>query len=128
MSLMEQELLTLPEHMSSLPVFSWVRVISIVSFQCMFCRSLFVLLYFFLLAIVMSVFRYADFDYLFGIFKLFFGLTIFFKKKSKVPCFTIYHLPKRLHMFPFETYHYIYQFLKPTCKSIYKAFYNSFNM
>jgi len=35
----------------------------------MFCRSLFVL---FLLAIVLSVLRYMDSDYPFGIFKLFF--------------------------------------------------------
>jgi biotin transporter BioY len=42
---------------------------SIFSFMCMFCRSLFVL---FLLAIVLSVLlRFTDFDYLFGIFKLF---------------------------------------------------------
>ena len=39
---------------------------------CMFCWSLFVLLYFFLLAIVFSVLlRYTDSDYPFGIFKLF---------------------------------------------------------
>ena len=37
----------------------------------MFCRSLFVLLYFFLLAIVLSVLRFTDSDCLFGIFKLF---------------------------------------------------------
>jgi hypothetical protein len=41
----EQELLTLPEHMSSPPLFSGVRVTR--SFMCMFCRSLSVLLYFF---------------------------------------------------------------------------------
>jgi hypothetical protein len=39
--LVEQELLTLPERLSSPPVFSGI------SFMCMFCRSLFVLLYFF---------------------------------------------------------------------------------
>ena len=38
MSLVEQKLLTLPEHLSSYPPFSGVRV----SFICMFCRSLFV--------------------------------------------------------------------------------------
>jgi len=38
----------------------------------MFCRPLFVLLYFFLLAIVLSVLlRYTDSDYPFGIFKHF---------------------------------------------------------
>jgi hypothetical protein len=43
MPLVEQELLTLPEHLSSPTVFSWVRVtLSLVSCA-MFCRSLFVL-------------------------------------------------------------------------------------
>jgi hypothetical protein len=54
-SLVEQELLTLPEHLSSPPVFSGVRVTrslwgscySIFSFIGMLCWSLFVLLYFF---------------------------------------------------------------------------------
>ena len=41
---------------------------SIVSFMCIFCSLLFV---FFRLAIVLPVIlRFADFDYLFGIFKL----------------------------------------------------------
>ena len=43
MSLLEQELLTLPEHLRSPPIL----VGSIFSFICMFCRSLFVLLDFF---------------------------------------------------------------------------------
>jgi len=44
----EQELFTLREYLSSPPVFSGVRVTNaIFSFMCMFCRSLFVLLYFF---------------------------------------------------------------------------------
>ena len=37
----------------------------------MFCRSLFFLLYIFLLAIVLSVLRYTDTDCPFGIFNLF---------------------------------------------------------
>jgi hypothetical protein len=37
----------------------------------MFCRSLFVLLYLYLFVIVLSVLRYTDSDYPFGIFKLF---------------------------------------------------------
>ena len=36
-----------PEHLSSSPVFSGVPCYSIFSFMCMFCRSLFVFLYFF---------------------------------------------------------------------------------
>jgi hypothetical protein len=54
----EQELPTLPEHLSSPPVFSGVHV----------TRSL--VLYVFLLAIVLSVLRHMAFDYSFGIFKL----------------------------------------------------------
>jgi hypothetical protein len=46
MSLVEQELLNPPEHLSSPPVFSGVRV-AIFSCMCMLCRSLFVLLYVF---------------------------------------------------------------------------------
>jgi hypothetical protein len=42
----EQELLTLPEHQSSPPMFSEVRVARSF-FYIMFCRSLFVILYFF---------------------------------------------------------------------------------
>jgi hypothetical protein len=67
--LVEQELLTLLEHLSAPPVFSEGSCYSIFSFVCMFCRSLFVL---FPLAIVLSVLlRFTDSDYPFGIFKLF---------------------------------------------------------
>ena len=70
---MEQELLTLPEHLSSRPGFTGVRVVRSLVFCVVFCRSLFVLLFFFFFfVIVLSVlFRFTDFDYLFGIFKLF---------------------------------------------------------
>ena len=51
----------------------WGSCYSIFSFMCMICRSLFVLLSFFLLAIVLSVLlRFTVSDYPFGIFKLFF--------------------------------------------------------
>ena len=64
----EQELLIPPEHLSSRPVFNGVRV----SFMCKFCKSLFVVLYFFLLATVLSVLLwYMNSDCPFGIFKLF---------------------------------------------------------
>ena len=62
--LVEQELPTLPEHMISPPGFSGIHVTQSLV---MFCRSLFVL---FLLAIVFSVLRFQDSDYLFGILKL----------------------------------------------------------
>jgi hypothetical protein len=70
-SLVEQILLTLPDHLSSPPVFSGVRVTrSLVLYVCFVVR-LFVLLYLFFLTIVLSVFlRYTDSDYSFGIFKL----------------------------------------------------------
>ena len=45
--LVEQELLTLPEHLSSPPIFSGVRVTRSLVLCVMFCWSLFVLLYFF---------------------------------------------------------------------------------
>jgi hypothetical protein len=64
----EQERLTLSEHLSSPPVFRWVRATLSLVLCAMFCRSLFVL---FLLVIVISVLlRFTDSDYPYGIFKL----------------------------------------------------------
>jgi hypothetical protein len=58
------------------------------------------------LVIVLSVvLRYTDSDCPFRIFKLFLI---------------------KVHVFPFEKYKDIHQFWKPTCKSIYKAFYDCF--
>jgi hypothetical protein len=68
----EQELLTRPEYLSSPLVFSGVRVTRFLVLCVMFCRSFFVLLFFFLLAIVLSVLRFTDSEYPFGLFKLFF--------------------------------------------------------
>jgi hypothetical protein len=67
--LVEQELLTLPENLSSPPVFSGICVTqSLVLCVCIVDRS-FVL---FILAIVLSVLlRFMDSDYPFDIFKLF---------------------------------------------------------
>jgi len=42
--LMEQEVLILPEHLRSLPVLSWARVIRSIVYCVLICRSLFVLL------------------------------------------------------------------------------------
>ena len=72
MPLVEQELLSLPEHLSSPPVFSGVRdTRSLVLYVCFVDRCLSFVL--FLLAIVLSVLlRYTDSDFPFGIFKLFF--------------------------------------------------------
>ena len=46
-SLVEQELLTLPEHPSSPPALSGVHVVQSLVFCVVFCRSLFVILFFF---------------------------------------------------------------------------------
>jgi hypothetical protein len=67
--LVEQELLTLPGHISSPRFLLMGFVLLDLLFMCMFCRSLFVL---FRLAIVLSVLlRFTDSDYPFGIFKFF---------------------------------------------------------
>ena len=58
-TLEEQELLTLPGHLSSHPVLSGVRVTRSLVFCAMFCRSLFVL---FLLIILFSALRFTDSD------------------------------------------------------------------
>ena len=67
--LVEQELLTLPEHLSSPLIVSRVRAVWSLVFCVVFCRSLFVL---FLLPMVLSVFHwFTASDYPFGIFKHF---------------------------------------------------------
>ena len=67
MPLVEQELLTLPDHIRSPPVFSGVRITRYLVLYFVVCP--FVL---FLLAIVLSVLlRFTDSDDPFGIFKLF---------------------------------------------------------
>ena len=69
--LVDQELLTLLEHMSSPPVLSGVRVTrSLVLCVCFVDHCLSFVL--FILAIVLPVLlRFTDFDYPFGIFNLF---------------------------------------------------------
>ena len=75
------------------PGFQWSSCYSIYSFMCIFCRSLFVLLYFFfLLAIVLSVLRYTDYDHPFAIFKLFLH-SVKKKLEQKLPkCTKFIHL------------------------------------
>jgi len=65
---------TLPEHRSSSPVFSALRVAQSLVFCVVFCRSMIVLSIF---AIVLSVIlRFAASDYPFGIFNLLYRLTL----------------------------------------------------
>jgi hypothetical protein len=76
--LVEQELPTHPEHLCSPSIFSGVRVPCSLVFCVVSCRSLFVLLSFFHLSIVLSVlFLFTDSDYSFGIFKLFLHVISF---------------------------------------------------
>jgi len=70
--LVEQELPTLPEHLSLPPIFSGVHVTRPLVLCVMFCRSLFVLLCF---TIVVSGLPFSDSDYPIGIFKLFLTLS-----------------------------------------------------
>jgi len=72
---MEQKLLALTEHLSSLQVFSGVCVARLLVFCLMFCRSLFVLLILFFRPFYYLSFRFAASDYLFGNFKLFLTVT-----------------------------------------------------
>jgi hypothetical protein len=73
----EQELLTLPEHLSSPPDFSVARVARSLVFCVVFCRSLLGLWSCFLLTIVLSVhLQFAASYYSFGIFKIFFRKTV----------------------------------------------------
>ena len=77
MSRVEQELNTLPEHLSSSPVFSVVRVPRSFFFCITSCRSLFVLLSVLLLTIILSVLLwFTAFEYHVDNFKHF----LFFKK------------------------------------------------
>ena len=71
MTLVQHECPTLPENLSQSPVSSGVRVARSLVFCAVFCRSLFVLFYFFLFAIVLSVLRFTDSEYIFGIFWLY---------------------------------------------------------
>ena len=76
--LVEQELLTLPEHLrppTSTPGSHGAHVAPSLVFYVIFYRSLFAFLSFFLLTIVMSVLRFTDSDYAFGIFNLFLCLN-----------------------------------------------------
>ena len=68
---MEQELLTIPENLSSLPIFCLVRVVSSLVFCVVLCRSLFVLL----LTIIFSAFRFTASDYHFGIYQITLGIS-----------------------------------------------------
>ena len=86
-SLVEQELLTLPEHPSSPPVFSRVRVTrSLVLYVCFVDRCLSFCTFTF--GIVFSVLlRYTDSDCPFGIFKLY--LTHFIDPKHNFKVFIL---------------------------------------
>ena len=87
-----RNLIIIPEHLSSPPVFSGVRVTRyLVLCVCLVDRCLFFCT--FLLAIVLSILlRYTDSDYPFGIFKLFLIYKTFQKRK----CFSAFDNGKPL--------------------------------
>ena len=69
---LEQEMLTLPEHLSSHPVLRVVRVARFLVFYCMFCRSLFVHLSFFFWPLFSIDLRLLVIPLVSSSFKLFF--------------------------------------------------------
>jgi len=82
--LVEQQLLTLPYHLSSPPVFSGIRVTRSIVLCVILCRSLFVLLSFFSWPLCFLSFfdvRFMDSDNPFGIFKIFLKIQ---KGESKI--------------------------------------------
>ena len=79
--LMERELLTLPEHLSSLPIFSGVRVTRFLVLCVMFCRSLFVLWSLFFWPLCSSILITP-----FGIFKLFLDFVFTFHYSPDLFC------------------------------------------
>jgi hypothetical protein len=70
-ALVEQKLLSLPEHMCSSPLLSGVRVAQSLVLCVMFCRLLFVFWSFSLGHCIFYLIRFMASDYPFGIFKLF---------------------------------------------------------
>ena len=81
---MVQELLILPEHMSSPPVVIGDCVAQSLVFRIVFCRPLSVLFVLLLLVIELSVFiRFTASDYHFGIFKLLLSLECNLKTYQK---------------------------------------------
>ena len=97
------ELVILPEHLSSTPVFSGVRVTrSLVLCVCFVDRCLFLCTFSFDHYVTSVLLRYTDSDYLLGIFKLFFVVfryfyvlphSVLFHKFDLLPNFNIYLLP-----------------------------------
>ena len=59
---MEQELLTRPEHLSSTPVFSWVRVARSLDFCLMFCRSLFAICIMSIFFVLSNILQYTVYE------------------------------------------------------------------
>ena len=71
-TIVEQELLTLPEHLSSLSLYSGVCIAQYLVFYIVFCRSLFIYMslcpFFFFIYCVVCLFRFTASDYSFFIY------------------------------------------------------------
>ena len=103
--LVEQELLALPEHLSSPPGFSGVHVAKFLVFCVLFCRSLFFLCPFFLCHCSLCVlcFSASQSEYPFGIFKLFLSLPTTHLKVKQNLAFSVF-----LDLFVDNWYTYMY--------------------
>ena len=103
--LLEQELLALPEHLSSPPGFSGVHVANFLVFCVLFCRSLFFLCPFFLCHCSLCVlcFSASQSEYPFGIFKLFLSLPTTHLKVKQNLAFSVF-----LDLFVDNWYTYMY--------------------
>jgi hypothetical protein len=82
-----EELFTLPEHLSSPPVCSWVRVVRSLVFCVVFCRSLFFC--FFPFSFSHCLVCPSIYEWIFGIFKLFLILKLQYKRCYLNPLFFI---------------------------------------
>ena len=89
---------------------------SIFSFICMFCRSLFVLLYFFFWPLCSVFLRYTDSDYPFGIFKLFLkDVNILADKRNDT---NLFFLTKKYHCLTFNFINYN-SFISGICRTMF---------
>ena len=84
-----EELFTLPEHLSSPPVFSWVRVALSLVFCVVFCRSLFFVFFCPFSFGHCVVCPSSNYGCIFGIFKLFLILKLQYKIVYLNPLFCI---------------------------------------
>ena len=97
-SLVEQELLTLPEHLSSPSVFSGVRITQYLALYVCFVDRCLSFCTFHLVIVLSVLLRYTDSDYLFGIVKLFLRLIVDHKYNMLIYTTMYFHLLSKYSM------------------------------